>query len=182
MAAIYPKAVLPTPGGPKISVTLPRITPPETRWPGSPCGARASSSWGRPVETAREPWRPWSVWRACEADTVGSRSGHGQSCAITTSYVDYACVDPVRTRRCGRGRGEHVVGRGCRRPLGGMREPPQADPVISRMRRDRDENRSDHASITAMARRVDLFGGMYQLVMYRPTTQNEQNSQARNKP
>ena len=85
---IYPKAVFPTPGGPNISVTLPRRYPPETVRPGSPEGASLLSSCERPVDTARAPW-PWSVSRACEADTVGSRSR--ASSVHATSNACMAC-------------------------------------------------------------------------------------------
>jgi hypothetical protein len=96
-ACIYPKAVFPTPGGPNISVTLPRMYPPDTLRPGGPAGASMLSSCVRPVGTARAPWA-WSVWRACEADTVGRRSIAGSDIVQPAMYG----VVPLRTRRCGR--------------------------------------------------------------------------------
>jgi hypothetical protein len=70
---IYPKLVFPTPGGPNISVTFPRMYPPETGRPGRLGGASSVSSCAMPVDTVRAP-RAWRLWSACDAETVGSLS------------------------------------------------------------------------------------------------------------
>ena len=69
----YPNVVLPTPDGPKISVTLPRVYPPEASWPGGAGTERALSSCVMPVDTVRAP-RALKSCRAWDAETVGSLS------------------------------------------------------------------------------------------------------------